>query len=107
VDHPLNPLAGKLAIIALQDVGVRMKKCWQNNDAIDNLILYIRDTYFVHPNDTDWMDDTIKNWAKKNEKALLIAESETEIYHHEKQFKKNLEKFEKEIENIKNSPKNN
>ena len=107
VDHPLNPLAGKLAVIAVKDVGIRMKKCWQNKGGIDDLILYIENTYFVHPSNTDWMDNVVVDWAKKNRKAIRIAQDKTAVYYHERQVKKNLEKFEKEIENIKNAPKDN
>lgn len=107
VDHPLNPLAGKLSVLAVKDVGIRMRKCWLNNDDINDLISYIEETYFIHPSNTNWMDDVVVDWAKKNEKAIRIAQDKTAVYYHERQVKKNLEKFEKEIENIKNPPKNN
>lgn len=105
VEHPLNNLAGTLAVKAVEDIGKKMRSSWSGGLSIDYIIKHIEKTYFVHPKNTTWMDKTIKDWALKNKKSLDIAKSKTQIYHHEKQIKKTFKKYENEIENIKNPPK--
>lgn len=106
VDHPLNPLAGILAVHAVEDVSRKMKSCWYGGIPINKLIQYIEKTYFTHPSKTTWMDAKIKVWAIRNIGAVKRAESKTIVYHHEKQTKKNLNKFKNELENLKKPPIN-
>ncbi|WP_204344622.1 HET-C-related protein [Psychroserpens algicola] len=101
-DHPLNPLAGNLAVMAVYDIGRRMK----TGMPIDSLVKYAKKTYFNHPSRVTWMDSTIESWAKQNVEAVKEAQSKTKVYHHEKQVKRTLEQFEKELEELKNPPKN-
>lgn len=105
VDHPLNQLAGVLAVIAVIDIGKKMRLCWSGAYSIDKLVEYSEKTYFAHPNDVTWMDAKVKSWARRNHKAVRLAESKTAIYHLEEVTKRNLEKYKDGIENIQNPPK--
>lgn len=106
VDHPLNQLAGVLAVQAVTDIGKKMRLCWSGAYSIDKLVEYSEKTYFAHPNDVTWMDAKVKSWARRNRKAVRLAESKTAIHHLEEVTKKNLEKFKDEIENIQTPPSN-
>ena len=100
VDHPLNPLAGQLAIEAVKDVGREITKCWKEELAIDYLINYSLKKYFVHPKNTTWMDNKVEDWAKKNKQTIRKLENKTNIHYHEKQIKKELSKFQSFIKNL-------
>lgn len=104
VDHPLNPLAGTLATLAVEDVAKKMLQSWNGTYRIDDLISYIDKTYFVHPCKTNWQDIPLGNWALQNKEAVAKAESKTIWHHHEEVIKKNLDEFRKTIEDIKNPP---
>ena len=57
-DHLLNGLAAKLAIIAVQDVGKRIKDTWEgriHDPTGDELAKYVLTKYSRHPKDTNWM----------------------------------------------------
>lgn len=102
-DHPLNPLAGSLAVLTVTDIGIKMKACWSGTLKINDVIEHAKTTYFKHPSQTNWMDDKIKDWAKKdeNKSRLKQAESKTSVEHQEKRVKADLNKFKKSINEIK------
>ena len=83
-----------------------MRLCWSGAYSIDKLVEYSEKTYFAHPSDVTWMDAKVKSWARRNRKAVRLAESKTPIHHLEEVTKKNLEKFKDEIENIQTPPSN-
>jgi len=91
-DHPLNPLAGSLAVLAVTDLGTKMKACWNGTVKIDEVIEHAKTKYFKHPSHTDWMDVKIKDWADKkvNKPKLKQAESKTVVEHTHKLVKKRL-----------------
>ena len=102
-DHPLNPLAGSIAVLAITDLGTKMQACWKGTQKINDIIEHAKTTYFKHPSQTNWMDDKIKDWAKKDENKSKIkqAESKTSVEHQEKRVKADLNKFKKTINEIK------
>ena len=104
-DHPLNNLAGTLAIIAVTDIAKKMRSSWAGGISIDNIIKHIEKNYYTHPKNTTWMDATVKKWALQNKKSVQLAEDKTAVHHHEKQIKKTFKKYEKEVETLKNPPK--
>jgi hypothetical protein len=103
-DHPLNPLAGKLASIAVEDIAKKMKQCYYGYFKIDELIKHIDNTYFVHPSNTSWQDKHVKEWALRNKPAVKKAESKTAIHHHHNTIKPKLDEFKDFIEILKNPP---
>jgi len=78
--HSFNPISGTLASMAVNDIANMMDQCWKRKISIDKVINRIENHYFVHPNDTDWMDETVKEWAE-GEKSWL-AEFVFEIADH-------------------------
>lgn len=92
-EHPLNPLAGILAIHAVEDIGRKMQGCWLGGIGIEELLIHIETTYFVHPKDTEWSDSIVRQWAKQNTSAVELAKSKTGHYHSEKYIIKPLNKF--------------
>ncbi len=74
-DHPLNPLAGQLAVAAVKDVGTRIKAAWNGEGPTGKEIADdVAATYFVHPCKTQWMDEIVLEWMKKNADAVKAAE---------------------------------
>ena len=80
-----------------------MVACWNGKLKINEVIKYAKTTYFKHPSQTNWMDDKIKDWAKKddNKSKIKQAESKTSVEHQEKRVKADLNKFKKTINEIK------
>jgi hypothetical protein len=78
--HPLNPLAGQLAVIAVRDIGEKMNACWEQDISIESLIETADSTYFIHPSQSDWMDKTVINWGNLN-LNILETLSSTKTYH--------------------------
>lgn len=76
VENPLNGLAAELAIIAVEDVGQRIKDIWEGR-TIDakgvDLAAYVQNTYSKHPRSVSWMDGHIMDWAnsKKDDSNFL------------------------------------
>lgn len=95
--HPLNPLAGQLAVIAVRDVGEKMNACWQGELSVDSLIETADSTYFIHPSQGDWMDKTVIEWGKLN-LNILETLSSTKTYHQHDDIPKT--KSEKELEQL-------
>lgn len=84
VSHPLNSLAGLMAVEAVKDIGEMMKKHWNSPTkvSIDSIIERINAIYFVHPSKTDWMDEMIQNWILA--KVEVIEElKNSKSYHDE------------------------
>jgi len=73
-DHPLNPLAGYLAKLAVKKVGNYMSSCWNagSGQAKDNkateLIQFADAHLFVHPKFSDFHDADLLNWLKSHNK---------------------------------------
>lgn len=63
--HPINDLAGKLAVMAAQKVGSQMLKCWESFDDSSKLIPIIKEI-MSHPCHADWMDEVVMKWADQH-----------------------------------------
>lgn len=84
LNHPLNPLAGKLAVMAVRDVGQRMYNAWTRGTMTGSALgEYVVNTYFVHPCKAKWMDIAVKEWIddQKNGDALFRSESKSLVEH--------------------------
>lgn len=68
--HPLNPLAGKLAKLAVKNVAERMLEVWKKKKNIKEVTAFVRDKIMVHPTEIDWLDQTITEWATKHETSI-------------------------------------
>lgn len=65
-EHLLNGLAAELAVVAVEDVGKRIKDTWEgriHDPTGDELAKYVLTKYSRHPKDATWMEDKIKKWA--------------------------------------------
>lgn len=92
-EHPLNGLAGLLAIDAVKDLGNKMQKCWNGSIKIETIINEMKLKYFTHPSHVDWMEFRIKEWYKDNKDKVKKAESKTALEHAHKTAKKDLTVF--------------
>lgn len=84
-EHHLNSLAGELAVEAVRDVGERMAACWKGA-SVEGVIQRAHTTYFKHPMHIDWMDERVKEWAKRHKNEVERATSKTPVEHHEKEL---------------------
>lgn len=85
-NHPLNKLSSDLAVIAVKDVGKKIKDIWSGTSNMDGKSLgnYIINTYFQHPQFTTWEEETIKKWAK-NRQPIIKRLERPEVYGHSEQ----------------------
>ena len=93
-DHLLNGLAAKLAIIAVQDVGKRIKDTWEgriHDPTGDELAKYVLTKYSRHPKDTNWMELAIKEWLSINgniDKVKILQSPTVPVHYHNKAKRK-------------------
>jgi hypothetical protein len=80
-DHPLNPLAVKLAKAAVRDVAQRIIKAWstQSDPSGEELANYVINKYTIHPKSSkaDWVVKIVKDWGNDNPKIIKRLESPT------------------------------
>ncbi|HEX8592022.1 MAG TPA: HET-C-related protein [Pseudomonas sp.] len=98
-EHPLHLLAAHLAEKAVLHVGQAMLGQWHAKlGAQDPAQVAV--SYFVHPMDTHWQDDLVREWAQNNAGALKRAASKSELdnVHNELQNSANkaLDRFQNE-----------
>ncbi len=81
-DHPLNPLAGYLAFLAVGKMTEMMKSCWYGKIDVEQIIDYAKKHYFVHPleKDAKWADAHVVKWKNANRDAVKKAESTISTY---------------------------
>ena len=84
IDHPLNELAGLLAVEAVKDVGARMAEVWRGGATVEELIQLMKDRYFKHPTQIDWMDQLVTNWKDAHPDRVKTAEEKSLREHVEK-----------------------
>ncbi|KUJ60508.1 hypothetical protein AR687_17195 [Flavobacteriaceae bacterium CRH] len=81
VNHPLNPLASKLAKIAVKDVATRILDIWKtgSDPTGEELAKYVINKYTLHPSyqNTNWSNEPINKWAIANEKLIFRLQSAT------------------------------
>ncbi|WP_430906435.1 HET-C-related protein [Maribacter sp. 2-571] len=70
--HPLHELSALLAIEAVEKIAGKVFQVWggaaQPKEVINLLRVAIR-----HPVATDWQDDIVRNWGKKNREKVCLA----------------------------------
>lgn len=64
--QPLHHLAVELAEMAVRDFGEVFVISPFNYDTIQRMINLAKDKYFLHPMYTDWMDEHVIGWCRKN-----------------------------------------
>ncbi|GAB7532653.1 hypothetical protein PS3A_50680 [Pseudomonas sp. 3A(2025)] len=76
--HPLHEPAAMLAGIAITHVAQAVLDHWQGVPGEDPLAVASR--YFKHPNDSDWQDKPLAEWAEQNAARIERANSSTEMH---------------------------
>lgn len=75
--HPLHEPAAMLASAAITHVAQAMLDHWQGMPGADPVA--VASDYFKHPNDSDWQDKLLAEWAEKNAAHIERANSSTEM----------------------------
>ncbi|MBJ9909484.1 type VI secretion system tip protein TssI/VgrG [Acinetobacter bereziniae] len=72
--NPLHLLAANLAIIAVRDVGTKWNS-WLEKPTTANkqAVLDTAKSYFRHPSRCNWMDESVKQWARQNKDKVNQA----------------------------------
>lgn len=82
-EHHLNNLAGELAVVAVREVGTIMKGILEDSSemTIEHLEDVLKNKYFKHPKDANWMEELITNWILKHPEEVVRAESKDQYEH--------------------------
>ncbi|MBD8495173.1 HET-C-related protein [Pseudomonas syringae] len=78
VQHPLHEPAALLACEAVGKVAGAMLDYWQDKPGEDPRTVAGR--YFTHPNDSDWQDALLTQWAASHPAQIERANSSTEMH---------------------------
>jgi hypothetical protein len=70
--HPLHCLAAALAKEAVNEIGFAMRDAY-NGRGNTEIVMKIVRKYVVHPQKTNWMDETVHQWAASNRKKVEDA----------------------------------
>ncbi len=70
--HPLHVLAATLAKIAVENVGKAMMAAYEENGSLEQVMAEVR-KIMTHPQDTQWMDTEVKQWAEANPENVVRA----------------------------------
>lgn len=100
IDHPLNELAGLLALEAVKKTGAGMAEVWRKNRTIEDLIEEVKDTYFKHPSQIDWMDPHVSTWKDSYPGRVKRAEEKTQREHVEKSLEHYMQQLSGIIDSI-------
>jgi len=73
--HPFHTLAVALASAAVEAVGRAMFECWKGNGATARTPADIAESFMVHPNDTEWHEAIVRNWAQANPASVEQGKS--------------------------------
>jgi len=76
-EHPLHLIAGKLAAIAIREVGAAVVARWDGDMTAEPIA--VAQSYFRHPQGSDWQDGQIVGWATANPEQLKRTASKTEL----------------------------
>jgi hypothetical protein len=76
-EHPLHDLAGKLATEAVRKVTQALVDHWDGKPDADPIAT--ASSFFCHPMDCDWQDETVKRWANSNSDQVARSASKSEI----------------------------
>ena len=75
-NHPFHTLAARLAKVAVSKVGRAMGARWEGDLTADPAA--IAASFIVHPFDTNWQDEIVKQWAVTHPGQVRRGESATE-----------------------------
>ncbi|HEY0290540.1 MAG TPA: HET-C-related protein [Pseudomonas sp.] len=76
-EHPLHLLAASLATQAVKEVALAMVAHWNGDPGADPVA--VATSYFKHPQDSDWQDTEVIDWAQTTPDELRRSESKTEL----------------------------
>lgn len=76
-EHPLHEPAAMLAGAAITRVAQAMLEHWRGVPGADPLA--VASDYFKHPNDSDWQDRMLAEWAQNNPEQIERASSSSEM----------------------------
>lgn len=76
-EHPLHELAAKLASAAITEVTKALIDHWNYNRGTDPV--EVARAFFVHPQDTQWQDKIVVEWAEQNPDAIRDGASKTRM----------------------------
>jgi len=97
--HPINDLAGILAVEAVKRVGKKVYEIRFGKGAYDELVDII-DDIMSHPCRSTWMDKTVKNWAAKYPSRVESLEESSYIEIAQKIYKKQKSDFDQFSEKV-------
>lgn len=97
-EHPLHSLAALLARDAVLRVAQAMLGHWEDKPGADPVT--VASSYFVHPQDCDWQDGKVREWAEKHPDLVLSSTRKSDLdkvhEHLHNSVVQGLEKFKKD-----------
>lgn len=76
-EHPFHELAANLAGMAVIDVVKAVVDHWNGVPGDDPLS--VASAYFAHPNDSQWQDETVRQWAEAHSEAIRRGGLKSEL----------------------------
>lgn len=89
-EHPLHTLSALLAEKAVLQVGQAMKGQWLGKNDVQHPA-QLAAKFLVHPMDSNWQDDLVHDWAKRNPSLIKRASVKTELERTHEQLRKSAE----------------
>ena len=90
-EHPLHSLAALLAEKAVLQVGQTILGQWSNKDAAEHPA-QVAAKFFVHPMDSDWQDELVRDWANRNPGRVKHATLKSDLDRTQEQLRISTEK---------------
>lgn len=76
-EHPLHLLAAELATDAVRAVAQAMVDYWTGDPNADPIS--VAKAYFTHPDDSEWQDEKVADWAAAHPEHIRASASKTEL----------------------------
>lgn len=76
-EHPFHELAASLAGMAVIDVVKAVVDHWNGVPGDDPFS--VASAYFTHPNDSQWQDETVRQWAEAHSEAIRRGGLKSEL----------------------------
>jgi hypothetical protein len=76
-EHPLHLIAAELASEAVEKVAIAMVAHWNGDENADPVA--VARSYFKHPQDSDWQDSKVIEWAAANPHEVSRSTSKDEM----------------------------
>ena len=99
LNHPLNPLAGELAVEAVKHTAQRIRLYWKGGDP-ETFANEIAEKFFIHPCKTYWMDQLVLTWAAANSEAIKKACDPSRVEKVEQHIIENMDELEQKIKEL-------